>query len=163
MNMKTLLDLYLDMLKDTYDAEKRIAEALPDLAEAVNNPDLKAGLAKHLDRTEDHIARLEQAFEMLGKRAIRKVSKGMMGLLEDASELIEKRPELDVLDAGLIALAQKVEHYQISAYGTLITYADSLGENEAIWLFLQTLQEEKDTDEKLSRLAEGRINLEAAA
>jgi ferritin-like metal-binding protein YciE len=162
MELNKLQDLFLDVLKDTYDAEHQITKALPKMAKATNNPELKAAFEEHLQQTEGHIARLEQVFEAQGKKAARKTCKGMQGLIEEGSELIKEDAEPAVLDAGLIAAAQKVEHYEISAYGTLIAYAELLGANNAIDLFQQTLDEEKQTDENLSELAESSINIEAA-
>ena len=162
MKMETLQDLFLDVIKDTYDAEQQITKALPKMVKAANNADLKAGFDEHLSQTENHVKRLEQVFEALGEKPTRKTCKGMKGLLEEGAELIKEDAEPDVLDAGLIAAAQKVEHYEISAYGTLIAYANSLGQKDVIELFQQTLDEEKDTDQKLTDLAEGEINVEAA-
>jgi ferritin-like metal-binding protein YciE len=161
MKMETLQDLFMDVLKDTYDAEHQITKALPKMAKAANSPELKATFEEHLQQTETHIQRLEQVFEMQGKKATRKSCKGMKGLIEEGSELIKEDAEPAVLDAGLIAAAQKVEHYEISAYGTLSAYANLLGANDAITLFQQTLDEETQTDENLSQLAEGSINLQA--
>jgi ferritin-like metal-binding protein YciE len=162
MELNTLQDLFMDVLKDTYDAEHQITKALPKMAKAANTPDLKAAFEEHLRQTEEHIARLEQVFEGQGKKATRKSCKGMKGLIEEGSELIKEDAEPAVLDAGLIAAAQKVEHYEISAYGTLIAYANLLGANDAVTLFQQTLDEEKQTDENLTALAESSINIEAA-
>ncbi len=162
MKMETLQDLFLDVIKDTYDAEQQITKALPKMVKAANNPDLKAGFDEHLTQTENHVKRLEQVFEALGEKPARKTCKGMKGLLEEGSELIKEDAEPDVLDAGLIAAAQKVEHYEISAYGTLIAYANSLGNQDVIDLFQQTLDEEKATDQKLTELAEGEVNVQAA-
>ncbi|MEO8612290.1 MAG: ferritin-like domain-containing protein [Chloroflexota bacterium] len=161
MKMEKLQDLFVDVLKDTYDAENQITKALPKLAKAAHNPDLKAAFEKHLKQTETHIQRLEKAFETQGKKATRKTCKGMQGLLEEGSELIKEDAEPEVRDAGLIAAAQKVEHYEISAYGTLSAYAELLGAGDALKLFQQTLDEEKQTDKDLSQLAEGSVNLEA--
>ena len=162
MEMKTLQDLFVDVLKDTYDAENQITKALPKIAKAAHNPDLKAGFEMHLTQTENHIKRLEQVFDAVGHKAARKTCKGMKGLLEEGSELMKEDATPEVRDAGLIAAAQKVEHYEISAYGTLIAYANQLGKDNVVSLLQQTLQEEKDTDEKLTDLAESQVNLEAA-
>jgi ferritin-like metal-binding protein YciE len=162
MELNTLQDLFIDILKDTYDAEHQITKALPKMAKAVSTPELKAAFEEHLNQTEGHINRLEQVFEAQGKKATRKTCKGMKGLIEEGSELIKEDAEPAVLDAGLIAAAQKVEHYEISAYGTLIAYANLLGASDAVTLFQQTLDEEKQTDENLTQLAESSINIEAA-
>jgi ferritin-like metal-binding protein YciE len=162
MELNTLQDLFMDVLKDTYDAEHQITKALPKMAKAASTPELKAAFEEHLLQTEGHIVRLEQVFEAQGKKATRKSCKGMKGLIEEGSELIKEDAEPTVLDAGLIAAAQKVEHYEISAYGTLLAYANLLGANDAVALFRQTLDEEKQTDENLSELAESSINIEAA-
>jgi ferritin-like metal-binding protein YciE len=163
MKMETLQDLFMDLLKDTYDAEHQITKALPKLVKAANNPDLKAAFDQHLAQTETHIQRLEQAFQTQGKKATRKSCKGMKGLIEEGAEIMEEDADPDVLDAGLIAAAQKVEHYEISAYGTLSAYAEMLGAADAVNLFQQTLEEEKQTDENLSQLAESSINLQAVS
>ena len=161
MELNKLQDLFLDVLKDTYDAEHQITKALPKLVKAASTPDLKAAFEAHLKQTEGHISRLEKVFELQGKKATRKTCKGMQGLLEEGDELIKEKPEPMVLDAGLIAAAQKVEHYEISAYGTLSAYGNLLKANDAVKLFQQTLHEEKEADEKLTQLAESSINLEA--
>lgn len=161
MELNTLQDLFLDTLKDTYDAEHQITKALPKMAKAAHNPELKKGFETHLKQTEEHIKRLEQVFEGMGKKAARKTCAGMKGLLEEGSELIKEDAEPEVLDAGLIAAAQKVEHYEISAYGTLSAYANQLGDNKSMKLFQQTLDEEKQTDQKLTKLAESSVNIEA--
>jgi ferritin-like metal-binding protein YciE len=161
MKMETLQDLFMDVLKDTYDAEHQITKALPKMAKAANSPELKAAFEEHLQQTETHIQRLEQVFEAQGKKPSRKTCKGMQGLIEEGSELIKEDAEPEVLDAGLIAAAQKVEHYEISAYGTLSAYANLLGTRDAVSLFQQTLDEETQTDQNLTQLAEGSINLQA--
>ena len=162
MELNTLQDLFLDTLKDTYDAEHQITKALPKMAKATKNAELKKGFEQHLRQTEEHIKRLEQVFESMGKKATRKTCAGMKGLIEEGSELIKEDAEPEVLDAGLIAAAQKVEHYEISAYGTLSAYAKQLGQNNAIKLFQQTLEEEKMTDELLTQMAESSVNIQAA-
>jgi ferritin-like metal-binding protein YciE len=161
MELNTLQDLFLDTLKDTYDAEHQITKALPKMAKAAHNPELKKGFEQHLSQTEQHIKRLEQVFDGMGKKATRKTCVGMKGLIEEGSELIKEDTEPEVLDAGLIAAAQKVEHYEISAYGTLSAYANLLGDSKSAKLFQQTLDEEKQTDQKLSKLAESSVNVQA--
>ena len=161
MELKTLQDLFLDTLKDTYDAEHQITKALPKMAKAANSPELKKGFEQHLRQTEEQIKRLEQVFEGMGKKATRKSCKGMKGLIEEGDEIMKEEGEPEVLDAGLIAAAQKVEHYEIAAYGTLSAYANLLGDTKALKLFQQSLDEEKTTDEKLTQIAESSVNIEA--
>ena len=161
MKMKTLQDLFVDTLKDTYDAEHQITKALPKMVKAASTPELKMAFEQHLQQTDEHIKRLEQVFDGMGKKATRKSCAGMKGLIEEGSELMKEDAEPDVLDAGLIAAAQKVEHYEIAAYGTLSAYANLLGESNAARLFHETMEEEKQTDEKLTKLAERSVNIEA--
>ena len=162
MELKTLQDLFIDVLKDTYDAEHQITKALPKLAKAAHNSELKSAFENHLKQTENHIKRLETVFESQGKKATRKTCKGMQGLLEEGSEMSKEEGEPEVLDAGLIAAAQKVEHYEISAYGTLIAYANLLGMDSASKTLKQTLDEEKAADAKLTSVAESTVNIQAA-
>jgi ferritin-like metal-binding protein YciE len=161
MKLDSLNDLFIDVLKDTYDAEHQITKALPKMASGASSSQLKAAFNKHLSETENQIRRLEQVFEVAGKKATRKTCVAMKGLIEEGSELLKEDAEPEVLDAGLIAAAQKVEHYEIAAYGTLRTYAQQLGLNKAVDLLQQTLDEEATTDEKLTQLAESSINLQA--
>lgn len=160
MNPSNLQDLFLHHLKDTFDAEKQLLKALPRLAKAASDANLKAAFEMHAEETEEQIARLEKIFELLGKPARGKKCAGMEGLIEEGKEVMEQDSPESVLDAGLIAAAQKSEHYEIAAYGTMATYAKMLGMNEALKLLKQTLGEEKATDEKLSELAAS-INFEA--
>jgi ferritin-like metal-binding protein YciE len=160
MNLGNLEDLFLHDLKDTYDAEKRLTKALPKMAKAASSEHLKAAFEKHLDATETHITRLERIFKLLGKPARGKKCMGMMGLVDEGSELMSEDGTDAARDAGLIGAAQKVEHYEIAAYGTMATYARLLGLNEAERLLKQTLAEEKQTDEELTHLASN-INFEA--
>lgn len=162
MEMKSLQDLFVDTLKDTYDAEHQITKALPKLAKAANDPKLKTAFEEHLKQTENHIKRLEQVFEMQGMKAGRKTCNGMKGLLEEGSEIMKEDSKPQVLDPALIAAAQKVEHYEMAAYGTLMAYAKQIDAMDAIRLLQQTLSEEKQADEKLTRLAESSINMKAA-
>jgi ferritin-like metal-binding protein YciE len=158
MKMKTLRDLFLDQMRDAYSAEKQLVKALPKMAEAAAAPELKAGFEKHLGQTETHVRRLETVFEAFGARARSKTCEAMQGLIEEGKDLIDEGPEADVLDAGLICAAQKVEHYEIAAYGTLCTWARQLGHDREADLLHQTLDEEKETDETLTRLATAGIN-----
>jgi len=162
MKLQTLQDLYKDMLDDTYSAEKQITKALPKLANAVSTPELKKAFQEHLRQTEEHIKRLDQLFQHMNAKPGRKKCKGMEGLLTEGDELMkEENADPDVVEAGLIAAAQKVEHYEISGYGTLRTYARMLGMDEAVKLLQQTLDEESQTDEKLTQIAEKRVNIKA--
>jgi ferritin-like metal-binding protein YciE len=162
MKLDSLQDLFHDLLKDTYDAEHQITKALPRMAKAATNPDLKAAFEEHLTQTEGHIKRLEQVFEAIDKKATRKTCVGMKGLIEEGAEIMKEDTEPEVLDAGLIAAAQKVEHYEIAAYGTAAAYANMLGHGQAAGLLQETLDEEKTTDENLTKLAEGTVNVQAA-
>lgn len=156
----TLNDLLLDTLRDTLDAERQITKALPKMAKHAVNPELQQGFEDHLRQTEGQIKRLERAFEMLDYQPRGKHCKGMEGLITEGDELMEEHEKGDMLDAALIAAAQKVEHYEIAAYGTLCTYADLLGMREMKDLLAQTLEEEKTTDERLTQAAM-KINVEA--
>jgi ferritin-like metal-binding protein YciE len=159
--MQSLEDLLLDTLKDTYDAEHQITEALPEMAKAAKSAQLRQAFERHLRQTETQIQRLEQVFEMLGKRPSRKKCDGMRGLIKEGEHLIEEGGDADTLDAGLIAAAQKVEHYEIAAYGTMRTWANQLGQRDAARIFDEIAQEEGTTDQQLTELAESRINQKA--
>lgn len=161
MELQNLNDLLLDHLKDIYDAEHQITKALPKMAKAASSPQLKTAFEKHLSETENQIRRLEQVFETMGKKATRKTCKGMKGLIEEGEEILKEDAADDVRDAGLIAAAQKVEHYEIASYGTVRAYAEMLGMNEAADLLQKTLDEEGNTDKKLTQLAESRVNVKA--
>lgn len=161
MKLATLKDLYTEELKDLYSAESQILKALPQMVKAATSPKLKAGFEEHLDQTKEHVSRLEQIFQKLGKSPRGKHCKGMEGVLEEGKELLKEDAEPEVLDAGLIAAAQHVEHYEIAGYGVCRTYAKLLGEPEAANLLQMTLTEEEQTDKKLTRLAESSINIEA--
>lgn len=163
MSLETMEDLYVDELKDLYSAETQIVKALPKMAKAASSPKLRQGFEEHLKQTEGHVQRLEQIFEKLGKSPRGKACKGMQGLLEEGEELIEEEGASEVKDAGLIAAAQRVEHYEIAAYGSVRTFAQELGDNEAVSLLQQTLDEEAATDEKLTKLATSSINEKATA
>ena len=161
-SVDSLQKLFVEELKDLYDAEKQITRALPKMAKAVSTPELQAAFEEHLRQTEGQIQRLEQAFEHLDMPARGKKCKGMQGLLEEGSEMM-KELEDAVLDAALIGAAQKVEHYEMAAYGTARTFATRLGLHEVASLLEQTLDEEKVTDQKLTQIAESMVNEEAAA
>ena len=154
--MNTLRETLLDELSDIYDAERQLTKALPKMAKAAENDELKAGFEKHLEETENHVERLDQVFEALGEKAKAKKCKAMKGLIDEGSERIEEAAG----DAALIAAAQKIEHYEIAGYGSLKSWAELLDEDEAVDLLEQTLQEEKATDDKLTELAESTINVE---
>jgi ferritin-like metal-binding protein YciE len=163
MPMENLEDLFHEELRDILSAEKQLVKALPKMAKAANSGELKAGFEEHLAQTETQVERLEKVFALIDKTPRAKTCKAMEGLVEEGSEIIEEDTEPAVKDAALIAAAQKVEHYEIAAYGTLVTWAKQLGLDEAVDLLSETLAEEKQTDEKLSGLAESEINQEAAA
>lgn len=162
MSLDSLEKLFLDELRDIYNAEKQITRALPRMAKAAESPELQQAFTKHLKETEGQIQRLEQVFKELGQAVRGKKCKGMEGLIEEGKEKLEEEGEPQVVDAALIASAQKVEHYEIAAYGCLRTYAELLGYTQAAQLLQQTLQEEEATDKKLTELGESGIN-EAAA
>jgi len=161
-SMESLNDLLQDELRDIYDAEKQLTKALPKLAKKATAEELKEAFEEHLRQTEEHVERLEQAFEHLGIPAKGKKCKGMQNLIAEGEDMIGDAEEDAVRDAVMIASAQKVEHYEIAAYGTLRTWANMLGQDDVASLFEQTLEEEKETDQKLTELAEGFINQAAA-
>jgi ferritin-like metal-binding protein YciE len=161
MKENRLKHLYVEELKDLYSAENQLIKALPKMAKASTSEELRAGFEKHLGQTKEHVARIEQIFKGLGENPKGKNCKGMEGLIEEGSETIEEGLEPEELDAGLISAAQRVEHYEIAAYGCVSTYAKLLRQNDAVSLLRQTLEEEKATDKKLTELANS-INLEAA-
>jgi ferritin-like metal-binding protein YciE len=160
---KDLNDLFLDTLKDIYFAEKQILKALPKMAKAATSDKLRAAFEKHHDETEGQVERLEQIFELLDKPARGKTCDAIMGILDEGKEIMDEYKGTSALDAGLLAAAQAVEHYEISRYGTLKTWATELGMKDAVKLLDQTLSEEKKTDDSLSVLAKSAVNLAAAA
>jgi ferritin-like metal-binding protein YciE len=159
---KTLGDLFLDTLKDIYYAEKQIYKALPKMAKAAESDQLRAAFEKHHDETEGQIARLEQIFDLLDKPARGKKCDAIEGILDEGKEIMEEYKGEAALDAGLLAAAQAVEHYEISRYGTLKAWATKLGHRDAVKLLDLTLNEEKKTDDALSKLALTTVNAEAA-
>ena len=161
MPINSLQELFVNELKDVYNAEKQLIAALPKMAEAASSPDLSEALTKHLQETEGHVARLEQIFKELDLPARGKKCKGMEGLIEEGEEMIKMKGDPAAIDAGLIAAAQRVEHYEIAGYGCVRTYAKQLGDQQAAQLLQQTLDEEGTADKKLTQLAEQVINLEA--
>lgn len=161
MEMDTLYELYVDELKDLYSAENQILKALPRMIKATTHSKLKQGFTKHERQTRQHVKRLERICRSLGEKPTGKKCVGMEGVLKEGSELIKERPDKEVLDAGLIAAAQHVEHYEMAGYGTVRTWARLLGHADHEALLQQTLDEERDTDEALTALAESAINVEA--
>src|SRR5271170_1237503 len=154
MQQAELKDLYIDELKDIYSAETQLVKALPKMAKAAASDELRSGFEEHLEQTKGHVARLEQIFQALEEKPTGKKCMGMEGLIKEGGEAAEEDYEDDAKDAALIGAAQRVEHYEIAAYGTVRAMAEKLGEDEAVKLLSQTLQEEKDTDQKLTELAE---------
>jgi ferritin-like metal-binding protein YciE len=160
--MQSLEDLFVEELKDLYDAENQLLKALPKMAKAASSPELQAAFQEHTEVTREQVQRLEKVFEIAEAPARRKKCKGMAGLIEEGKEIMQQDADESVLDAALIAAAQKVEHYEIAGYGTVATYAKLLGLDRAAKLLGQTLEEEKETDERLTGIAEGLVNVEAA-
>ena len=163
MSAESLRDAFEEELKDVLSAEKQLLKALPKMAKAATNEDLKAGFEEHLEQTKTHVERLEKVFELLDKAPRAKKCKAMEGLIEEGAELMEEDIDPDTLDAMLIGAAQKVEHYEIATYGTLVTWAKQLEMEDAASILHETLDEEKETDLKLTELAETGINAEAEA
>jgi len=155
-----LKQLYIDELKDLYNAENQLVKALPKLARSTASDDLRQGFEDHLEQTQGHVERLQKIFQMLDEDPKGKKCKGMEGLIEEGSEVMEERHKGSLLDAALIGAAQRVEHYEIAAYGTARSFAELLGEADHVSLLSETLNEEKETDEKLTELAI-QINAEA--
>jgi ferritin-like metal-binding protein YciE len=155
-----LRDVFVEQLKDLYNAEHQLLKALPKMAKAATSPDLAQGFEEHLEQTKGHVNRLEEIFKKLEEKPTGKKCKAMEGLIKEGAETIAEDASDAAKDAMLIAAAQRVEHYEIAGYGSVKTYADLLGEDEAAELLAETLQEEKDTDEKLTEAAET-INAEA--
>ena len=160
MKHNALKDLYIDELKDIYDAENRLVKALPKLAKASTSDDLRAGFEAHLEQTRGHVERLQEIFQGLGEKPTGKKCNGMMGLVKEGEEVMDEDFENEVMDAALISAAQRVEHYEIAAYGCVAAWAELLGEDEAQALLEKTLEEEKETDQKLTELSR-QINVEA--
>ena len=158
-----LEELLIDELKDLYSAENQIVKALPKMAKTANSPELKRAFERHLEETRRHVERLDQIGQTLDTKMTGKKCKGMEGLIEEGKEIMEEDLEESALDAGLIGAAQKVEHYEIAAYGTARTHAEVLGYTKAAKLLQQTLDEEGATDKKLTQIAESIINVEAAS
>ncbi len=160
--MKKLEDLFLHMLKDVYHAEKQLLRAMPKMAKSTESEELRQAFETHREETVGQIERLEQVFELMGKRPRGVPCEAMQGLIEEGKEVMEEAEDPDVMDAGVLAAAQAIEHYEIARYGTLKTWAQELGMADAERLLDQNLQEEKKTDELLTQLAEARVNKKAA-
>ncbi len=162
MSEKDLNALFVDTLKDIYYAEKQIFKSLPKMAKAASSDQLRAAFEKHHDETEGHIERLEKIFEIVEKPARGKKCDAIEGILDEGKEIMDEYVDTPALDAGLLAAAQAVEHYEISRYGTLKAWAEKLGMKDAVKLLDQTLSEEKKTDDTLSKIAVSAVNAEAA-
>jgi ferritin-like metal-binding protein YciE len=162
MSMDSLKDLYIDELKDLYNAENQLLKALPKMARKASAPELKRAFQDHFAQTEGHVNRLDKIFKALGEKPTGKTCKAMKGLVEEGKEIIEEDGDDSVLDAALIGAAQRVEHYEIAGYGVVRTFASLLGDNSAVDLLQRTLNEEGETDKKLTALAETVINVEAS-
>jgi len=158
MALDTLRDLYIDELKDTFNAEKQLVKALPKMAKKADAPELRRAFEEHLAQTQEHVVRIQQVMTELGLPERGKTCKGIAGIISEGAALMEEDAEPAVMDAGLIAGGQRAEHYEMAAYGTLRAYAETLGLANAARLHQQTLDEEKKADQKLSELAEGFIN-----
>jgi len=158
----TLHDAFVDELRDAYDAEKQLLKALPKMAKAASSPQLRSAFESHLEETRGQVKRLEQVFETIDEPAKGKHCDGIAGIIEEGKSVMEEDFDDATMDACLIAGGQRAEHYEMAAYGTLVAWAQAMGHNEAAMLLQETLDEEKAADEKLSDLAEGGINQEAA-
>ena len=163
VKQKTLEDLFLLTLKDVFYAEKQILRNLPKMAKAVESDELRQAFEQHRTETDGQIQRLEQIFEQMGKRASGKTCESIQGLVAEGQEIMEEYAESDALDAGILASAQAIEHYEISRYGTLRSWAQQLGMKDAVKLIEETLEEEKKTDQLLTQIAESVANQKAAA
>jgi len=163
MKLESLRDLYVEQLKDLYSAETQLVDALPKMAETAVSPELKTAFREHLSQTRQHVERLERIFRGMNEKPKGETCEGMKGLIKEGEEMIKMKGEPEVIDAGLIAAAQRVEHYEIAGYGTVRTYAELLGDQEAVRLLERTLQEEEETDEKLTAIAISGVNEEAFA
>ena len=163
-NMDTDLHrLFLDELADVYSAEQQLTKALPKMAKNAESDELREAFEQHLEQTQEHVSRLEQVFETLNESAKRKTCQAMKGLVTEGEEIMREQKDSSALDAALIAAAQKVEHYEIASYGTLVAWAEQMGHNEAAELLGETLEEEKMTDDRLTSIAESLANQRAQA
>jgi ferritin-like metal-binding protein YciE len=162
-DIKTMNDLFVHQLQDIYYAEKQLVKALPKMAEKARDPQLKRGFLTHLDETRTHVERLEQVFRMLGAEVKAVDCPAIDGIIEEADEIAGEVSEQSVLDAALINAAQAAEHYEIARYGSLTAWAKQLGRNDCASVLQKTLEEERETDKKLTAIAESRVNLRAAS
>jgi ferritin-like metal-binding protein YciE len=162
MKLQSMEELFIHECKDLLSAEKQLVKALPKMAKGASNDQLRGAFEEHLEQTKTHVERLEQIFSTLGKAARAEHCKGMEGLISEGSDLLEEDADAMVKDAALIGAAQKVEHYEISGYGTARSLAELLGHDEAVRLLQQTLDEEKETDQKLTKLATTELRVEDA-
>jgi ferritin-like metal-binding protein YciE len=162
MKIQSLQDLFVDELRDLYNAENQLVKALPKMAKSASATDLQEAIEEHLEQTKNHVERLEQIFEKLEISPKGKKCLGMQGLIDEVKEVLSEGMEENVLDAAIIAAAQRVEHYEMAGYGTARTFAKMLGQKEAAQLLQETLNEESEANEKLTQLAESHINAEAA-
>ena len=162
MSLKSLDDLFVHFLRDIYYAEKQILKALPKMARKADADELREAFESHLSETEEHVATLEKVFDTLGLKARGVTCEAINGILEEGKEIMSDAEDADTRDAGMIAAAQEVEHYEITRYGTLIAWANQLGKKDVAQLLSQTLEQEKAADAKLSKLAESSLNREAA-
>jgi len=160
MKENTLRDLFVDELRDLYDAENRLVKALPKMAKAAESDELRSGIESHLEQTKEHVERLKQVLTSLDEKVSAKKCPGMVGILEEGEEMLDEEYEGSVMDAAIISAAQRVEHYEIAAYGCVRSWAQELGEERAAELLEKTLNEEKETDARLTELAE-QINTSA--
>jgi ferritin-like metal-binding protein YciE len=161
MKLETLHDLYLTELRNLYSAENLIVKALPKVIEKTTNPELRHTLENHLEQTRGHVTRLEEVFQMHGEEIKKLKCKGMQGVLDEGEEMLGFDAPPEVRDAAIISSCQRVEHYETAAYGSVRTYAEQMGHDRAAAILQQTLDEEKEADEKLTDIAEGRVNVEA--
>lgn len=162
LKVENLRTLFLEELRDAYDAEHQILDALPKMTDAAHDPELKGAFRDHLEQTRTHVQRLEEVFQREGEQPRRRTCKGIKGILSEGEELMKARGEESAVDAALIAAAQRVEHYEMAVYGTLRSCARTLGREEEARLLQQILEEEGAADKRLSEIAEGRINIEAS-
>jgi ferritin-like metal-binding protein YciE len=163
MALHTLKDLLVHELRDLYDAEKQLLRALPPMAQRARSEELRVALEEHCDLTRKHIARLDRVFAKLGTSPEGSSCNGMKGLIKEAEKLFQEDAEDSIRDAGLIVAAQKIEHYEISAYASVKTFADALGMDELAWILTETLEDEREADQRLSTLADAAIHAETAA
>jgi len=161
-NNESFDKLYIEQLRDIYNAEKQLVRVLPKMAKAASSDELRSALEEHLEQTRHHVERVEGILDDLGKSPSGKSCKGMSGIIDEGQEILNEDFEPDVLDAGIIAAAQKVEHYEIATYGTLRTFAEMKGDQKAAQMLQDTLDEEYEADKTLTRLAESHVNMNAA-